>query len=258
MLSDDVPIDENDRPVPLAAFGAGRVDRIGHRQYFPVRPGAAGAAWRSYTGAEFPRAQLAATEQSSAAKVAEAKTATRPTLALQGTAGYSGGTFANPGIPGLTPNVGGLGNPFRKFSYDVTKKVKAGIEYYGSLGPITGFDPIRDQQQQIIPAIDLDLHEDWEFNFGVGIGVTHGTDHLLVKAIVGRRFNIGPGAHDRIGGGCNGGCRHGCRRSSPDGRLWRRCGWRAGVDQRGSGDGRGSDCQRSRGIAGSRRRCGNV
>ena len=82
-------------------------------------------------------------------------------------------------------------SPNFKFSYDLTKKVKAGVEYYGSLGAITGFDPIRDQQQQIIPAIDLDLYEDWEFNFGVGVGVTHGTDHLLMKAIVGRRFNFG-------------------------------------------------------------------
>ena len=91
--------------------------------------------------------------------------------------------------PGVSSGV--VFSPNFKFSYDITKKVKAGIEYYGSMGPITGFDPIRDQQQQIIPAIDLDLHEDWEFNFGVGVGVTHGTDHLLVKAIVGRRFNFG-------------------------------------------------------------------
>ena len=91
--------------------------------------------------------------------------------------------------PGVASGV--VFSPNFKFSYDVTKKVKAGVEYYGSLGPITGFDPLRDQQQQIIPAIDLDLHEDWEFNFGVGVGVTHGTDHLLVKAIVGRRFNFG-------------------------------------------------------------------
>ena len=82
-------------------------------------------------------------------------------------------------------------SPNFKFSYDVTKKVKAGVEYYGSLGPITGFDPLRDQQQQILPAIDLDLSEDWEFNFGVGVGVTQGTDHLIVKAIVGRRFSFG-------------------------------------------------------------------
>jgi hypothetical protein len=80
-------------------------------------------------------------------------------------------------------------SPNVKFSYDVTKKVAAGIEYYGSMGPVTGFDPLRDQQQQILPAVDIDFGERWEFNFGVGVGVTQATDHLLIKAILGYRFN---------------------------------------------------------------------
>jgi hypothetical protein len=29
----------------------------------------------------------------------------------------------------------------------------------------------------------------WEFNFGVGAAVTHSTDHLIVKCILGRRFS---------------------------------------------------------------------
>ena len=97
-----------------------------------------------------------------------------------------GRSFHGPGVAS-----GVVFSPNFKVSYDVTKKVKAGIEYYGALGPVTGFDPIRDQQQQILPAIDLNLREDWEFNFGVGVGVTRGTDHLIVKAIVGRRFTFG-------------------------------------------------------------------
>jgi hypothetical protein len=81
--------------------------------------------------------------------------------------------------------------PNVKVSYDVTKQVALGVEYYGALGSITGFDPLRDQQQAIFPAIDLNLSPNWEFNFGVGIGLTGGTDHLLVKMILGRRFNWG-------------------------------------------------------------------
>jgi hypothetical protein len=81
--------------------------------------------------------------------------------------------------------------PNVKVSYDVTKQVALGVEYYGALGSITGFDPLRDQQQAIFPAIDLNLNPNWEFNFGVGIGLTGGTDHLLVKMILGRRFNWG-------------------------------------------------------------------
>jgi hypothetical protein len=79
-------------------------------------------------------------------------------------------------------------SPNFKIGYDLTKVVTGGLEYYGALGPVTGFDPLQDQQQQIIPTIDLNLGPSWEFNFGVGVGVTRGTDHLLIKMIVGRRF----------------------------------------------------------------------
>ena len=82
---------------------------------------------------------------------------------------------------GFSPNV--------KFSYDVTKKVALGMEYYGDYGPVTGWDPVRDQQQQFLPAVDIDFGKNWEFNFGVGVGVTQATDHLLVKAILGYRFH---------------------------------------------------------------------
>ena len=81
-------------------------------------------------------------------------------------------------------------SPNAKVSYDVTKKVAFGLEYYGSTGPITGFDPIREQEHMFIPAIDLNLSPKWEFNFGVGVGVTSNTDHLVVKMILGRRFEF--------------------------------------------------------------------
>jgi hypothetical protein len=80
-------------------------------------------------------------------------------------------------------------SPNFKAGYDVTKRINMGVEYYGSLGPVTGFDALRDQQQQIIPSIDLNLGPNWEFNFGVGVGATRSTDHLLIKMILGRRFD---------------------------------------------------------------------
>lgn len=83
-------------------------------------------------------------------------------------------------------------SPNVKFSYDITKKVAAGLEYYGAYGPVTNWDPLRDQQQQFLPAVDIDFGRKWEFNFGVGVGVTAATDHLLVKAILGYRFNLKP------------------------------------------------------------------
>ena len=82
-------------------------------------------------------------------------------------------------------------SPNFKVSYDFTKKIAGGLEYYGAFGPATEFDPWHDQQQQFFPSIDLNVSPKWEFNFGVGIGVTGSTDHIIVKGIIGRRFTWG-------------------------------------------------------------------
>jgi hypothetical protein len=79
-------------------------------------------------------------------------------------------------------------SPSAKVAYDITSRVAAGVEYYGSLGPLRGFDRGPDQQHQIFPTIDLNLGPQWEFNFGVGFGLTRSTDGVIVKMIVGRRF----------------------------------------------------------------------
>jgi hypothetical protein len=89
---------------------------------------------------------------------------------------------------GPSKEMGWVFSPNVKVGYQFTKQVNGGVEYYGSLGPVDGFDPIRQQMQQIVPSIDLDLSPKWEFNFGIGVGVTSSTDHLLAKMIVGYRF----------------------------------------------------------------------
>jgi hypothetical protein len=82
-------------------------------------------------------------------------------------------------------------SPNFKLSYNVTRKVAAGFEYYGNYGNLVGFDAFREQQQDFFPSIDLNVSPKWEFNFGAGIGVTRSTDHLILKCIVGRRFSFG-------------------------------------------------------------------
>jgi len=77
--------------------------------------------------------------------------------------------------------------PAAKVSYDVTKKVAAGIEYYSDLGRLVHFDPLGGQQHQVFPSIDLNLSPKFEFNAGVGVGLTSPTDRLIVKVIVGYR-----------------------------------------------------------------------
>jgi hypothetical protein len=92
-------------------------------------------------------------------------------------------SFHGPSVPeGLVfaPNV--------KVGWDFTKKINGGFEYYGVTGPVTGFSPVPQQEQQIYAVTDLNLSPKWEFNFGVGFGMTGATDHLLVKMIIGRRY----------------------------------------------------------------------
>src|ERR1700683_797022 len=90
---------------------------------------------------------------------------------------------------GPSVNQGVTFSPNVKVGYDFTKRIAGGLEYYAAYGSITGFDALRDQQQQFFPAIDIDFAPEWEFNFGVGVGTTRSTDHLIVKCIVGRRFS---------------------------------------------------------------------
>jgi hypothetical protein len=87
-------------------------------------------------------------------------------------------------------------SPSAKFSYDFNKYVSGGLEYYAAYGSITGVLPFREQEQQFFPTIDLNVSPNWEINFGVGIGVTSSTDHLIVKGILGRRFDW---THHRAG-----------------------------------------------------------
>jgi len=96
-------------------------------------------------------------------------------------------------LHGLNTGRGWEFSPNVKVSFDFTKKIAGGFEYYGALGPVSNFDPINQQSQQIFPTIDLNLSPDWEFNFGVGVDVTNSGDHLIVKCIIGRRFTWGRG-----------------------------------------------------------------
>lgn len=80
-------------------------------------------------------------------------------------------------------------SPNLKVGYDFTRKVQAGLEYYGATGPLFTPDPLHEQQQQIFLASDLNVSPRWEINFGIGVNVTGGTDHLIAKGILGRRFD---------------------------------------------------------------------
>ena len=86
----------------------------------------------------------------------------------------------------------GLGfSPAAKISYDFTRQISGGFEYYGDYGRLFDFDSLHNQQQQLFVVTDLNVSPVWEINFGVGMGSTASTDHLIIKGIIGRRFNWG-------------------------------------------------------------------
>jgi len=81
--------------------------------------------------------------------------------------------------------------PSAKISYDFTRVVSGGLEYYADYGPLGGFLPVRQQQQQLFAVTDLNVSPQWEINIGVGLGLTPATDRWIVKCILGRRFDFG-------------------------------------------------------------------
>jgi len=79
-------------------------------------------------------------------------------------------------------------SPNLKGSYDISKVVALGLEYYGSTGPFFHYSPYQEQQHQLFIATDLNFSTNWEFNAGYGRGFTDATDKSIFKVILGRRF----------------------------------------------------------------------
>ena len=65
----------------------------------------------------------------------------------------------------------------------------AGFEYYSDLGQIGSFDKLADQQHTLFAVTDFKAG-DFDVNFGVGYGLTRGSDRLVVKTIIGYAFPV--------------------------------------------------------------------
>ncbi len=82
----------------------------------------------------------------------------------------------------------------RKFGDDLY----AGLEYYADLGQIGRFDKFPDQQHTLFAVTDFKAGV-FDVDFGVGFGLTPGSDHVVVKTIIGYAFPVpgnAPGAHE--------------------------------------------------------------
>ena len=72
--------------------------------------------------------------------------------------------------------------------YELPGVASAGIEYYASLGPLTGFAALRDQQHYLYEVVNVLVVRKLELNAGVGQGLTASSNALVAKAIVGYSF----------------------------------------------------------------------
>ena len=92
-------------------------------------------------------------------------------------------------LHGLNEGNGFNFSPNLKASYNITKVVALGFEYYGAVGKISMPDAWQQQQHQLFVAADFDWNVDWELNMGYGLGFTTATDNDIFKIIVGYRLH---------------------------------------------------------------------
>lgn len=85
--------------------------------------------------------------------------------------------------PVFEPNI--------KLGYEFFKNAQFGIEYYGSMGYISGFESAHNQEHALFVAYDMLNNPKWELNLGAGLGLTKATDSFVFKVILGRKVKWG-------------------------------------------------------------------
>ena len=75
--------------------------------------------------------------------------------------------------------------------YRWMRALTPGVEFYGGIGLINHIEPHKEQQHYIFPVIKGELPHGIEYNFGVGVGLTTGSDPVVVKFNVALEKYIG-------------------------------------------------------------------
>jgi len=65
--------------------------------------------------------------------------------------------------------------------YSAMPWLSPGIEFYGGIGLIDDSDPAHEQQHYLFPVIRGELPGGLEYNLGPGIGLTRGSDQVIMK-----------------------------------------------------------------------------
>lgn len=78
--------------------------------------------------------------------------------------------------------------PAARLAKKIGEDFQVGIEYYTDLGPIPHFLPLKEQEHNIYGVVDFKVGV-FDVNFGVGYGLTPGSDRVMTKLIVGTELN---------------------------------------------------------------------
>jgi hypothetical protein len=75
--------------------------------------------------------------------------------------------------------------------YNYWRAASPGVEFYGGIGLMSNPDPLHEQQHYVFPVIRGYLPGGLEYNFGVGIGMTSGSDQVITKLNIEFKHFIG-------------------------------------------------------------------
>jgi hypothetical protein len=94
--------------------------------------------------------------------------------------------------PILDNNYKGFGEldfaPATRIAYRINDTWQVAAEEYDDFGPLKGFLPGNEQSHQLYAVVNR-KGKAWSWEAGVGVGLTHASDHVLVKLILERDLN---------------------------------------------------------------------
>jgi len=79
--------------------------------------------------------------------------------------------------------------PAARLARQLAHDVFVGLEYYGDYGKVGNFLPIKEQQHQLFAVTDFKVGM-IDVEFGLGYGLTAGSDRLVAKTILGYAFPV--------------------------------------------------------------------
>ena len=100
---------------------------------------------------------------------------------------------------GIGQNGGADFAPAARFARNLSKNFAVGFEYYTDLGRPQDRLPFNEQQHNLYAVVDFKIGR-FDVDAGVGYGLTHGSDRLMYKMIIGTDLNDGASDKSSEGG----------------------------------------------------------